>query len=267
MFKLDQFNHRERPNFSGSGPTYSLTNTFYNLRRNACCLCICDANLKRDGMSGRRTRTFTENTCFSVIAPLKNVLFWARSDFPISFSNRDIPRNVLNRLLGSYVVGTGILSNNMRSPSPECYTAFWMMTIYSGTLHWSDFTPILTLLLIWTLLPNLTFFLFVWGFHRTFAIGAASMPTEYAYSYRHLVLPLFSTCLRSNVETNLSLTCLVSGLSSFEHPSVLLFCLYNYMSVNVQIITIMYGYTRKTITLPNSKHTEKRNIFVLFYCA
>ena len=40
------------------------------------------------------------------------------------------------------MVGTGILSNNMRSPSPECYTTFWMMTIYSDTLHWSGITPI-----------------------------------------------------------------------------------------------------------------------------
>ena len=32
------------------------------------------------------------------------------------------------------MVGTGILSNNMRSPSPECYTTFWVMTIYSDTL-------------------------------------------------------------------------------------------------------------------------------------
>ena len=30
---------------------------------------------------------------------------------------------------------TGILPNNMRSPSPECYTTFWMMTTYSDTLH------------------------------------------------------------------------------------------------------------------------------------
>ena len=30
---------------------------------------------------------------------------------------------------------TGILPNNMRSPSPECYTTFWMTT-YSDTLHW-----------------------------------------------------------------------------------------------------------------------------------
>ena len=43
------------------------------------------------------------------------------------------------------------------SPFLECYTIFWMMTIYSNTLHWSGITPILTLLLIWTLLPNLTF--------------------------------------------------------------------------------------------------------------
>ena len=39
------------------------------------------------------------------------------------------------------MVGTGILSNHMRSPSPEWYTTFWMMTIYSDTLHWSDITP------------------------------------------------------------------------------------------------------------------------------
>ena len=40
------------------------------------------------------------------------------------------------------MVDTGILSNTMRSPSPEYYTTFWMMTIYSDTLHWSGITPI-----------------------------------------------------------------------------------------------------------------------------
>ena len=41
------------------------------------------------------------------------------------------------------MVGTaGILSNIMRSPSPECYTTFWMMTIYSNTFRWSNITPI-----------------------------------------------------------------------------------------------------------------------------
>ena len=44
------------------------------------------------------------------------------------------------------------------------------MTIYIDTLHWWDITPIFDPLLIWTLLPNLTFYLIVWGFHRTFAL-------------------------------------------------------------------------------------------------
>ena len=32
------------------------------------------------------------------LAPLMNVLFWGRCDFPISFSGRDMSRNVWNRL-------------------------------------------------------------------------------------------------------------------------------------------------------------------------
>ena len=51
------------------------------------------------------------------------------------------------------------------------------------------------------------------------------MSIEDAYSYGHLVLSHFGTCMRSNVETNLSWTCLVSGPLNFEHPSVLLYCL------------------------------------------
>ena len=60
------------------------------------------------------------------------------------------------------------------------------------------------------------------------------MPTGDARSSGHLVLSHFGTCMCSNVETNLSWTCLVSGLLNFEHPSVLLFCLLfwiNYLSV------------------------------------
>ena len=60
----------------------------------------------------------------------------------------------------SSMVGTGILSNNMKSPSPECYTTFWMMTIYSDTLYWSGITQIfdpitdLDLITEFDLLPN-----------------------------------------------------------------------------------------------------------------
>ena len=70
------------------------------------------------------------------------------------------------------MVGTGILPNNMRSPSPECCTTFWMMTTqWHPPLigHYTNFWP----LLIWTLLPNLTFYLIIQGFHRTYATGAA----------------------------------------------------------------------------------------------
>ena len=55
--------------------------------------------------------------------------------------------------------------------------------------------------------------------------NGCGMPTEDAYSSGHLVLSHFGTCMCSNVETNLSWTCLVSGPLNFEHPSVLLFCL------------------------------------------
>ena len=68
------------------------------------------------------------------------------------------------------MVGMWILPNNMRFPLSECY---WKMTIYSDTLHWWDITPIFDPLLIWALWPNLTFYLILWGFHRTFATGAA----------------------------------------------------------------------------------------------
>ena len=77
------------------------------------------------------------------------------------------------------------------------------------------------------LLPNLTLYLIVQGFHRTYANGCG-MPTEDAYSSGHLVLSHFGTCICSNVETNLSWTCLVSGPLNFEHPSVLLFYFFDF---------------------------------------
>ena len=46
----------------------------------------------------------------------------------------------------------------------------------------------------------------------------------YSFESGHLVLSHFGTCKCFIVETNLSWICLVSGLLSFEHPSVLLFC-------------------------------------------
>ena len=64
--------------------------------------------------------------------------------------------------------------------------------------------------------------------------NGCGMPAGDADSSGHLVLSHFGACKCSNVETNISLTCLVSGLLSFEHPSVLLFLLPtldNYMNM------------------------------------
>ena len=71
------------------------------------------------------------------------------------------------------MVDTGILPNNIRSPSPESYTTFWIMTIYIDTLHWSGISPIFDPITDPDLLANLTFYLFARGLHRTFATGAA----------------------------------------------------------------------------------------------
>ena len=75
--------------------------------------------------------------------------------------------------LSKFYCRTGILSNNMRPPFPECYTTFWIMTIYSELSIDEALHQCLPLLLIWTLLPNLTFCLIARGLHRTFATGAA----------------------------------------------------------------------------------------------
>ena len=130
--------------------------------------------------------------------------------------DRDISRKVWNNPFEGSVVGSGILSNNRKSHFHEWYITFWVIIICSDILYWSNITPICDPLTELDLRPNLTFYPIVRAFHRTFT-------TEDAYSSEHLVLSHFGTCMCSNVETNLSQTCLVPGLISFEHPSLLLF--------------------------------------------
>ena len=70
--------------------------------------------------------------------------------------------------------------------------------------------------------------------------NGCGMPTEDAYSSGHLVLSHFGTCMCSNVETNLSWTCLVSGPLKFEHPSVLLFCFFWYFcDISFQLFKLL----------------------------
>ena len=89
---------------------------------------------------------------------------------------------------------------------------------FKFNIHYSYLRSRLT----WTLLPNLTFYLIMRGVHRSFATDAACQQRTCTPS-GHLVLSHTGTCMCSHVETNLSWTCLVSRLLSFEHPSVLLF--------------------------------------------
>ena len=51
------------------------------------------------------------------IAPRMDVLSWGRRDFQISFSSRATSTNAWNRHWGSFMVDTGILSNNIKFPS------------------------------------------------------------------------------------------------------------------------------------------------------
>ena len=82
------------------------------------------------------------------------------------------------------------------------------MTAYSDILHWSG---ILTLIQFLTLLPNLTFSP---NARPKNICNGCGMTTEDASSSGNLIMSLFGTCKRSNVETNI------------KHPSVLLFSLH-----------------------------------------
>ena len=52
--------------------------------------------------------------------PHMDVLFRGLCNFQISFSNRDTSRNAQIRHWGSFMVDTGILSNNMKFPCHKC---------------------------------------------------------------------------------------------------------------------------------------------------
>ena len=99
--------------------------------------------------------------------------------------------------VGSYVVNKRILSNNMKSLSPNCYMTFWRMTIFIEILHWSDIA--LNCELVTDVYLNLTFSPIAWGFHGTFVTGVACQKKTLFLGY--LILYHFGTCLCSNIET------------------------------------------------------------------
>ena len=104
------------------------------------------------------------------------------------------------------------------------------------------------------------------------------MPTGDAYSSGHLVLSHCGTCMCSNVEINLSWTCLVSGLLNFEHPSIFLFSFYRSVVAMViklrnfvkimdvcYIFILMKQISRKKYTIL-FKYTYSATIFSLLLC-
>ena len=67
-----------------------------------------------------------------------------RCDFPISLLGRDMYRNVWDRVRGSFMVSTGILPNNMRSPLPNVtrYSGWWPSTLTPPLIrHFTNFWP------------------------------------------------------------------------------------------------------------------------------
>ena len=143
--------------------------------------------------------------------------------------------------LSNKLLGQGYVKERLRSSLRKFYGRYggsyqtiWGPPLPNVTRHsgwWpSTVTPsidqalhqFLTLLLILTLLPNLTFYLIARGFHRTFATGAACQQ-------RTLTPPDTWSCPTLGLASVLMLrpispwTCLVSGLLSFEHPWLLLF--------------------------------------------
>ena len=82
------------------------------------------------------------------------------------------------------------------------------------------------------------------------------------YRIWFLVLSHFWTCVCSNVETNLSWTCLVSGLLSFEHPSVLLFCFLPDCESFVTVVACQ----QRTLTFPDTWPCPSLDLVYMFLC-
>ena len=74
------------------------------------------------------------------------------------------------------------------------------------------------------------------------------MPTEDAYSSGHLVLSHFGTCKCSYVETNISWTCLVSGLWVSNIPRYFCFCfIQSLLSAGKKRLASQFNFTYRYI--------------------
>ena len=138
--------------------------------------------------------------------------------------------NVWNRPSGSFMVDMGISSNIMKSTFPKCYMTFWDMTMYNDTLNWSNITPICELI------TELDFFYRFWPYYQILEVSIEhcngyGLPTEDAYSSRHLVLSHLGLALVLMLRPFFPELVMSTDLLSFEHPSVLLFCFVHRITV------------------------------------
>ena len=131
------------------------------------------------------------------LAPLMNVLFCGQHD-------RDLPGNVLNRLLGSSMVDMGIIKQ---------YEVSFLQMLIDILGHG------LTRDLVTELNLITDFDLIITKFHRIFATGAAS---QQGWLIGHLTLFHLVTWMCSYVETSLSPELVMFPEFVFEHPYVAL---------------------------------------------
>ena len=107
------------------------------------------------------------------LAPLMNVLFWGLVRLSNKLLGQGYVKERLESSLRKFKGRYGDLTKQYEAPLSRMLHDIleddhiqWHPPLMR---HYTNFDP----LLIWTLLPNLTFYIIVWGFHRTFATGAA----------------------------------------------------------------------------------------------
>ena len=122
-------------------------------------------------------------------APRMNVLFWGPGDFPVSYSNMDTSWNNWNRHSGSFMVDTGILFSNMKSPSHECQMRFWPLTSDS------DFTTDQTFIQFHDLDTGIDLHRITSCLQRVWLASREHLPFRTPASCS---VPLFGTCFCSN---------------------------------------------------------------------
>ena len=104
-----------------------------------------------------------------------------------------------------------LIKHHKKCPSPKCYMTFWDMTIYSDSLHSSDISPHLDLVIELYLIAD---FDLITRFREVFMkhLQWVRLANRGRLLLRTPSPVPFWICICSNAETALSLICYVSGL-------------------------------------------------------